>query len=417
VIGLTKHLAMQLTNLQSTQKPIIVILLGAPFTSQNYERTGVPYLKANFEVAVLDCTPWLRIGYDRLRFRKHDYPQVITICTADEFAEAIGQIKPAYAIDCIGANGVMRFIQKVLRMHGTKFVVQKTGILPVPLRRQRARELLTMAANNPQRFFLKLIAKLSSYVRGKRALKADVALLAGRKSLDSYTIKAKSILWIASGDYYTYKGVQDKAVHQDMGLPFRGKYSLFIDDCIALASDYTLLGHSLPVDPDRYYALLRQAFDRLEHITGLQIVVAAHPNGKEIEGYTSLFGARQVYFDITAELCSRSDLVSSHISTALSYVVLWGKPLIILTSRTLDESYQGAAIRERSRQLDCPLLFMEADEEEYRSAYKRSKQISAEAYKCYIENFIKTAEVTEVAPWQAFTDFVKQDKGREVMKH
>jgi len=182
---------------------------------------------------------------------------------------------------------------------------------------------------------------------------------------------------------------------------------LFIDGCIALASDYTLLGISPPVEPESYHALLRQAFDRLEQTTGLQVVVAAHPNGKEIEGYASLFGERPVYFDMTAELCSQSALVLAHTSTALSYAALWTKPLMILTSQTLDKSHLGSAIRETRQLFQCPLLFMESPDTKYASACKQSREVNAGAYRSYIDNYIANDEVAEDAPWQAFTNFVK----------
>lgn len=401
---------MQLIKFKFDKKPTIAILLNAPFTEQNYKRTGVPYLKENFEVVVLDCNPWVRIGYSSLRFTKYDYPNVITISSANDLEEVISQIKPAYAIDCTGLGALTPFIQKTLRMHGTKLVVPNTGTLPVPNIGLRTKDYLIMAVKNPYRFLLKVIAKLSNYINERRVFEPDVALLAGRKALDSYTTKAKKILWIASNDYYTYKSVQDKLGHQNMCLPFQGKYALYIDDCIPLASDYKLLGLTSPVEPDSYYTILRQTFDRMEHITGLQVVVAAHPNGKEINHYTTLFGGRHVIFDITAELCSQSDLVFSHISTGLSYAVLWKKPIIILTSKSLDKSWQGAAIRERSIQLNCPLLFMESDDYEYREVCKRSGDVSLAAYKNYIDNFIRSDEVSEVAPWQAFTNFVKQNE-------
>ena len=101
---------MHLVNSTTPKKPIVAILLGAPFTSQNYERTGIPYLKENFEVVVLDCNPWLRVGYSSLSFTKHDYAQIITIASADDFEEATRQLKPASAIDFIGYGSSTRFI-------------------------------------------------------------------------------------------------------------------------------------------------------------------------------------------------------------------------------------------------------------------------------------------------------------------
>lgn len=396
----------QSINYTSDKKPIIAILLGAPFTSQNYERTGVPYLKENFEVVVLDCNAWLRIGYNSLRYMRHDYPRVETISSADDLDEVIGRLKPAYAIDFVGLE--TRFIQNILRMHGTQFVVQRTGAFPVPSRSRRMKGHLAMSIKNPRGILLRVIAKISNVLKEWRVPEPDVALLAGRKTLDAYTTRARNILWIASRDYYTYKNVQARSEAQGICLPVHDRYAVFIDDCIALGSDYKLMGLPPPVEPDGYYALLRQAFDRLERITGLQIIVAAHPNGKEIEGYASVFGGRQVHFDITAELCSKSDLVYSHFSTGLSYALLWRKPVIILTSHSLDQSYQGAAIVEWSIQLNCPLLFMESDAHEYEAVYERSREIDVEAYKHYIGNYIRSDEAAEVAPWQAFTNFVKQ---------
>ena len=121
--------------------------------------------------------------------------------------------------------------------------------------------------------------------------------------------------------------------------------------------------------------------------------------------HAALF-AEPVYFDITAELCSESDLVLAHMSTGLSYAVLWKKPIIILTSKSLDESYYGTAIKEWSIQLHCPLLFMESDDNQYGAVRKRSREVNVEAYQRYIDNFITNDEVAEDAPWQAFTNFV-----------
>ena len=397
---------MGLVNSATPNKPTVAILLGAPFTSQNYERTGIPYLKENFEVVVLDCNPWLRAGYRGLRFTKHPYPQIVTITSAKEFEEAARNLKPGYAIDFVGYGPSTRFIQKTLRMQGTKYVLQATGTVPIPSITERRKGHLAMAVKNPRKFFARAIGRLSRYLREWRELEPDIALLAGRKSLYAYTSTARSILWIASNDYYTYKNVQDKIARQDLVLPVRSKYALFIDDCIALASDYSLLGISPPVEPEKYHALLRQALDRLEQTTGLPVVVAAHPNGREIEGYASLFGDRPVYFDLTAELCSQSELVLAHASTALSYAALWTKPLIILTSRSLDKSNQGAAIREIHRQFQCPFLFMESTDATYAAACQQSWEVNVGAYRSYIDSYIATDEVVEEAPWQAFTNFV-----------
>ncbi len=125
------------SNSISDNKVLIAILLGAPFTEQNYERTGIPYLKDKFNVVVFDCNSWLRSGFSEVKFIEYDYPHRIKISSAEDFIEAISQIKPNYAIDFLGLGNYTRFIQETIQIYGGKFVVQQTGAVPTPSMKNR----------------------------------------------------------------------------------------------------------------------------------------------------------------------------------------------------------------------------------------------------------------------------------------
>lgn len=390
-------------------KVLIAILLGAPFTEQNYERTGIPYLKDKFNVVVLDCNYWLRSGFSELKFSEYDYPYLIKISSAKEFIEAISQMKPNYALDFIGLGSYTRFIQDTLKVNGVKFVVQMTGALPVPSKKNRILGLI----NHPQNLILKLMEKLVMLRKEKEPLPPDISLLAGAKTLDSWTTQSKNILWIASRDYYSYKKINLKS--KEKNLLALGGYILFIDDAITMASDFKLMGISPPMKPDVYYNLLLQAFNKIENVVGLRVVIAAHPSTKSLNKYESFFGERNVYVGMTPELCCHSSLVLSHTSTALSYAILWYKPIITLTSKELDWSFMRGAIREWNIQLSCPLLFMEASQKQYTDAYEKSKNIDFNQYKLYIKNYIKTPEVLEEEPWEEFSRFIQKNEGLQVL--
>ena len=391
------------------RRPVVAILLGAPFNYQNYERVGIPYLDTAFDVVVIDCNSWLRIGYADVNFTKHPYSNVIDIANPQEFEDAVERINADYAIDFIGFHPWEKFVQQTLQNLGTIYVIQRTGLLPRGSLSKRAKRRIRQVVGNPFAF---LKERISRIIREHKTLHPDVALLSGRKSLDGYTKKSKNLIWIGSNDYYTYRKVQNRLDRGEIVSPVEPEYILFIDDCIALASDYTLLGISAPVDPDEYLEMLGQSFDKVEQILGLPVVVAAHPNGKDIPEYRTVFGSRKVYFDITPELCSQSTLVMAHCSTALSYVGLWNKPLVILTSEAMDNSHMGMHIHESSSQFRCPLIFMESEIELYRSAIKISQEIDVLAYRSYIDNYIITPRCTEQGPWEGFIEFVNSDYAR-----
>ncbi|MCT7958214.1 hypothetical protein [Laspinema palackyanum] len=391
-------------NSLSDNKILIALLLGAPFTEQNYERIGIPYLKHKFNVVVLDCNTWLRSGFSELKFSEYDYPYLIKISSAKEFIDVISQIKPNYAIDFLGLGRYTRFIQETLKIYGVKFVVQKTGALPAPSKKNR---IIQGLIKNPKNLIFQLMNKLVMSRKENRPLPPDISLLAGAKTRDYWTNQSKNILWIASRDYYSYKKVNSESKNNN--LLALGDYILFIDDAITVASDIKLLGISPAMKPEDYYNLLLQAFNNIEKLVGLPVVIAAHPSTKSLNQYESFFGDRNVYFGITPELCCHSSLVLSHISTALSYAILWDKPIIILTSKELDRSSWGVEMREWNIQLNCPLLFMEASQKQYTDAYQKSKNIDKNKYKLYINNYIKTDEVVEEEPWEEFSRFIQKN--------
>lgn len=386
--------------------PQIVILLGAPFTEQNYYRSGVPYLMKRCHVVVLDCMRWVAPGSDRIQFARYHYEPFVQIGSAEDFENEIQRLRPAFALDFVGGGNQYPKIQKLLRRYGVQFVIQKTGNVPAVSNKTR---LISLMLTHPIQSLGKMWSRIRFLGRKPERLDPDVALLAGKLSLDSWTSRARKIIWVNSNDYNKYQFVNETRLVVN-GVPGGGRYVLFLDDCIALASDYTLLGIKAPVRPAEYFAGLREAFDKIEAACGAPVVVAAHPNGKGIPGYGELFGDRRVVYDQTAELTSDCLLAISHISTALSFAVLWRKPILIFTSKSLERSYYGALVAERSRQLLCPLVRMEASPYQYISAWQEAQKIDQPAYQRYVENYIVTNDTRESSPWANFLNYTQQEK-------
>lgn len=137
------------------------------------------------------------------------------------------------------------------------------------------------------------------------------------------------------------------------------KSAVFLDVNFPYHSDLKAVG--LPcLQPSKYYASLRRFFTRVEHETGVEVVIAAHPKSSyDFE----IFGGRRVYRGMTASLVRDSDFVISHHSTAISYAVLDEKPIVFIYTDEMEEIYSNtfvSYIRDFSEFLDAPFWNIDA---------------------------------------------------------
>lgn len=110
-------------------------------------------------------------------------------------------------------------------------------------------------------------------------------------------------------------------------------YCVFMDQYLAYHPDIALCGLK-NVNPEVYYSELNNFFDYIEKKYNLTVVVAAHPKAV---GYKTdnPFCGRKIIFGKTCELVKESKFVLTHHSTAISYPILFNKPIVFLNSKEL----------------------------------------------------------------------------------
>jgi hypothetical protein len=238
----------------------------------------------------------------------------------------------------------------------------------------------------------------------------DIALLAGAKANDYWTSAAGTILWTASPDYFRLKEVQSGRTNGGRTSRLHdGPFSLFIDDCLSLSLDYAITGRLRPIEADEYFHLLLRTFESIEAALALPVVVAAHPNGRDLENYASYFGGRTVYFGATAALTVDCELALTHYSTAVAFPVLLRKPIVLLNAQRLKHTYQGEAIENLASLLNCPVVVMDA--QTTRETLNRMPlTVDEAAYERYEKNYITTVRSPDT---HAFEPFVRSAAGAQ----
>jgi hypothetical protein len=412
---------------KSDLKETLFILMAAPLTAQNYDRVGIPYLKSRFRIIVLDCARLMNysdvpgVDLKAIDIELHKVPDFYTL------EALILRYKPQLALDFIGQSTKNIKFAQVLKKNGVKLFIERTGPLPieqsldpalfnhgVSASQQESCSLDSMRACI-SRLLNQLLVTICGWglriwnkskyeiflFRFKRHAPAG-ALLAGDASLDRVTAQADHILWIGSNDYHTYTTNYNQLNEFPTGL--KGElYILFIDDCIAQANDWHLLGIQPPVSPNSYFKEMMKAFDSLENIFGMRIVIAGHPNAKNDVNYSTNFGGREVYFGITAQLVHNSYLCLIHCSTATSFAVLANKPLISLISDELLSNSYGNKIRLMSNLLGTTLISISLPIHDL--AQNNILDVDYRKYLSYKRNFLYGSKCVEIKPWQEFLTY------------
>lgn len=138
-----------------------------------------------------------------------------------------------------------------------------------------------------------------------------------------------------------------------------GRYAVFLDINLPYQSDLDLVGLR-PVEPDRYYASLNRFFGVLERVFTVRVIIATHP---KVAYASEKFEGRETYRGITAELVRDAEFVISHTSTAMSYAVLSGKPLLFVFTDEMQRLYKDNLMQEMrnyARYLDASLVNADA---------------------------------------------------------
>jgi len=228
------------------------------------------------------------------------------------------------------------------------------GMIPLPSRggKQFARTLLSVDAFknikmmflNRFSLFLKLFGLIKTFDRiyysGDESLK-----IAGL----GYTLDVEraELIAINSSDYDKYLQIIGK---ESMGLD---KYVVFLDEYFPFHPDFLMFATKV-VDSEEYYESINQFFFEIEQRYNVKVIIAAHPKAEKYHS-RNFFNGREVFFNRTAELVKDSEFVLAHMSTSISFSVLFKKPIAFITTDGLIRNmpFEAELIAHMANVLNC----------------------------------------------------------------
>ena len=296
------------------------------FTVRDYHRFGVEYfINKRLKVIVWDFTKFLRpqLVANHKAPDIYHYRNTISIKNQSEFDTKWVIIrKNDCVINLLSITAESQIIFKRLNSSHIIYYVLRLGVLPM------FRETIF----NRIKYKLKLSVKFTH-----RKLKQGIIpnhfkptyAVTGGEIAESRVkfIKGIKIIKAHSFDYELYL----KSISSKDESPPKGSYALFIDEFLPYHPDYIVRNKTPDVSAENYYPDLISFFKALEYDMETKLIIAAHPRSNYSQIH-SPYGNFETIQGNTCELVKHSKLVITHASTAISFAVLYNKPLLFLTS-------------------------------------------------------------------------------------
>jgi hypothetical protein len=234
-------------------------------------------------------------------------------------------------------NGRLARIFRLLSHERCSMLYFVWGTLPHDSTLNR-RKIAAWAAK-PVRCLQEIVNRTKAIVLRRSGLVApfDIVFAAGAAAMAASS-HARRVVPVNYFDYDLY--VKAKALGGQQLVADR--YAVFLDSNLPYHSDLAFCGYPR-IDPEPYYRSLNRFFGTLERASGVRVVIAAHPRAD----YTcDRFEGRRIHQLATAELVRDAEFVLSHTSTAMSYAILNGKPLVFIYTDGMAAAYARSLMRE-----------------------------------------------------------------------
>ncbi len=300
-------------------------------------------------------------------------PYLRILRTFDDLERAVlqpGNLNACYMM-LIGYMGRFARVFRLLSKHNCRMVTFVWGLLP----RYPVYRWGRMAAwfSSPYLYAVEFADRLKAVALRKLGLVKpfEIVFAAGDVSMtaDYYGARVVPINYF---DYDEYVRTRASSNSRLVAEPF----AVFLDSNLPYHQDLVFCGYP-QIDPAAYYESLNRFFGLIEQGLGVAIVIAAHPKADYPD---TLFKGRKIFRLATAELIRDAEFAISHTSTAMSYAVLYEKPLMFVHTDEMAAKYKMKFMREMrcyADYLDAPLYNIDSVRETREIALRN---INAERY-------------------------------------
>jgi hypothetical protein len=152
---------------------------------------------------------------------------------------------------------------------------------------------------------------------------------------------------------FNYDAYLNAALSKESSIMLIKPYFIFIDQYLSNHPDFHKHKKRPPVT-EKYYASLNSFCKRLSDYSGCEYIVASHPRRPSEESKS--FDTQYVFDYKSAFMIKDCDFVVAHYSMAIDFAVLFEKPVLLITTDEIEESWVNKFIISLSMNLNTKII-------------------------------------------------------------
>ena len=382
------------------KKKLIYISI-LPLDKNNYERFGIEKILNNG----WDIEYWIFFGKYSSFFSEKDlfykkYKNFLVLNSVFNIFQKLNNLKEKnfYFINI----GQPWFIERLLTFKGGKKIILDRAGFP---------EVYNVILNNLflqkftfKKYFnfaLKVLKIILNKITNRLKPEPSYIFKAGHISgnISHHSKKNTKIINCYSYDYGRFLELKKKVADSNLQNSI-----VYIDQHLEGNYEFLITDEAVMTSKKGHWNSLEKFLNNLSSKLNKKIIIAGHPKRDKNQ---NSFLSHEILFDQTANLIKNASLVVGHNSTAASYVALFQKPYICITTNELmKNAYFYSSIKKFSKELGSDLINIDHfnDYDTY-NFLKYDKN----AYTTYIENYIKTPNVKSENFWLDFINYFENE--------
>lgn len=381
----------------------IVYLIEQPLDERNYERFGIQtWIDRGWDIEVWDLTPlsypqiWRNNIASGLKLKSFD--GYFCIASTTELKRRYFDLeKIRYFIDLTGDHFHSIRVKRHLMKMGATRCIHALGSIPPSIKRNDLKgKIGKLFKDGPVKTCKWLLEVLLRKLTAT-SISPGLAVVSGSKSIQSIN-RTAALIKAHNFDYDIYLKIRSPV---DTSLD---RYAVFIDQNLCFHPDVIAEGWLYPATPEKYFPLICRALRNISDTLSLALCIAAHP--RAVYQDRDYFEGIPIKYGATAELIRDCTVVVCHYSTAAQFAILFGKPVIFVTTDELDATECRTFIADFATAFGKEVINLDRDLDKV--DWKSELCVDMEKYASYKTTYIKTDGSPEKPIWDIVIDYMEK---------
>lgn len=383
-------------------RPKVFFVVENPFSERDWKRFGIEILRHRFDLTVLDVTElvhprwWKRqksVGINDLP--THAVHSMSDLCSF------LNSSSPDAIIMNLGVHRVRHQFYKYAQRQSAITAEFQFGAIPGDELNFSLRSKFKLVLSKPTVAVRGMRARINRLRYGRDH--PTLFFRGGKAAVSRSPLSKTRVVDAHSLDYETFHEINMVGVSRQSR--FDTPYVVYIDQNLGYHPDYQQSGTKSPITPNCFYPAINEFFAEVTRQTGFDVVVAPHPRSTCTQN-ERLFWNAKISSDPTVELIADCEFVLAHYSTAISFAVLYSKPIVQITTTELLDSWENKFIAAYSNALGKSPLNID-DPVGYPSTRSLDLSVYPDFYAQYLLSFLSSSPNDHRRLWEIVADEIE----------